>query len=153
MRAAQGQTGLTWPSAHPAQNRGRLADKRTAGPPPARGLKKELTPSFLASDGDSDESALACGQRPGLKQEDDPHVRIMKRRYSHRGPGCRGLLDSCRARGTQTGQLEASSGLGKGFICSGELPQQSLDPGESLAPSISLDHNESPPHPHLGTKG
>ncbi|XP_016000030.1 sterile alpha motif domain-containing protein 11 isoform X3 [Rousettus aegyptiacus] len=61
-------------------NRGRLADKRTAGPPPARGLKKELTPSFLASDGDSDESALACGQRPGLKQEDDPHVRIMKRR-------------------------------------------------------------------------
>ncbi|XP_039732673.1 sterile alpha motif domain-containing protein 11 isoform X5 [Pteropus medius] len=61
-------------------NRGRLADKRTAALPPARGLKKELTPSFLASDSSSDGSAPACGQRPGLKQEDDPHVRIMKRR-------------------------------------------------------------------------
>ncbi|XP_036918181.1 sterile alpha motif domain-containing protein 11 isoform X4 [Sturnira hondurensis] len=61
-------------------NRGRLADKRTVALPPARVLKKELTPSFSASDGDSDGSGSACGQRPGLKQEDDPHVRIMKRR-------------------------------------------------------------------------
>uniref|UniRef100_A0A8C3YC16 Sterile alpha motif domain containing 11 n=1 Tax=Catagonus wagneri TaxID=51154 RepID=A0A8C3YC16_9CETA len=61
-------------------NRGRLADKRTVALPPARVLKKELTPSFSASDGDSDGSGPACGQRLGLKQEDDPHVRIMKRR-------------------------------------------------------------------------
>ncbi|XP_059944721.1 sterile alpha motif domain-containing protein 11 isoform X3 [Mesoplodon densirostris] len=60
-------------------NRGRLADKRTVALPPARVLKKELTPSFSAS-GDSDRSGPACGQRLGLKQEDDPHVRIMKRR-------------------------------------------------------------------------
>uniref|UniRef100_G1PAJ8 Sterile alpha motif domain containing 11 n=1 Tax=Myotis lucifugus TaxID=59463 RepID=G1PAJ8_MYOLU len=61
-------------------NRGRLADKRTVALPPARVLKKELTPSFIASDGDSDGSGPACGQRPGLKQEDDTHIRIMKRR-------------------------------------------------------------------------
>uniref|UniRef100_A0A8C4M6P3 Sterile alpha motif domain containing 11 n=1 Tax=Equus asinus TaxID=9793 RepID=A0A8C4M6P3_EQUAS len=61
-------------------NRGRLADKRTVAPSPVRILKKELTPSFSVSDGDSDGSGPACGRRPGLKQEDDPHVRIMKRR-------------------------------------------------------------------------
>eukprot|EP00070_Physeter_catodon_P036931 XP_028343825.1 sterile alpha motif domain-containing protein 11 isoform X1 [Physeter catodon] len=60
-------------------NRGRLADKRTVALPPARVLKKELTPSFSAS-GDSDRSGPAYGQQLGLKQEDDPHVRIMKRR-------------------------------------------------------------------------
>ncbi|XP_020729389.2 sterile alpha motif domain-containing protein 11 isoform X2 [Odocoileus virginianus] len=61
-------------------NRGRLADKRTVALPPARILKKELTPSFSASDGDSDGSGPACGQRLGLKQENEPHVHIMKRR-------------------------------------------------------------------------
>uniref|UniRef100_A0A8B9XUG3 Sterile alpha motif domain containing 11 n=1 Tax=Bos mutus grunniens TaxID=30521 RepID=A0A8B9XUG3_BOSMU len=61
-------------------NRGRLAEKRTVALPPARILKKELTPSFSASDGDSDGSGPACGQRLGLKQEDEPHVHIMKRR-------------------------------------------------------------------------
>uniref|UniRef100_A0A8C8ZH62 Sterile alpha motif domain containing 11 n=1 Tax=Prolemur simus TaxID=1328070 RepID=A0A8C8ZH62_PROSS len=60
-------------------NRGRLADKRTVALPPARVLKKERTPSFCTSDGDSDGSGPAYGRRPGLKQEDDPHVRIMKR--------------------------------------------------------------------------
>ncbi|XP_073759677.1 sterile alpha motif domain-containing protein 11 isoform X2 [Callorhinus ursinus] len=60
-------------------NRGRLADKRTVALPTARVLKKELTPSFSPSDGDSDGSGPACGRRPGLKQEDTPHVRIMKR--------------------------------------------------------------------------
>ncbi|XP_040843668.1 sterile alpha motif domain-containing protein 11 isoform X2 [Ochotona curzoniae] len=61
-------------------NRGRLADKRTAALTPTRVLKKERNPSFSASDGDSDGSGPACGRRPGLKQEDDPHVHIMKRR-------------------------------------------------------------------------
>ncbi|XP_071473313.1 sterile alpha motif domain-containing protein 11 isoform X3 [Marmota flaviventris] len=61
-------------------NRGRLADKRTVALPPARSLKKERNPSFSASDGDSDGGGPACGRQPGLKQEDDPHVRIMKRR-------------------------------------------------------------------------
>ncbi|XP_035966076.1 sterile alpha motif domain-containing protein 11 isoform X1 [Halichoerus grypus] len=61
-------------------NRGRLADKRTVALPTARVLKKELTPSFSSSDGDSDGSGPACGRQPGLKQEDTPRVRIMKRR-------------------------------------------------------------------------
>ncbi|XP_008046884.2 sterile alpha motif domain-containing protein 11-like, partial [Carlito syrichta] len=61
-------------------NRGRLADKRTVTLSPARALKKEHTPSFSTSDGDSDWSVPACGRRLGLKQEDEPHVRIMKRR-------------------------------------------------------------------------
>ncbi|XP_042851914.1 sterile alpha motif domain-containing protein 11 isoform X5 [Panthera tigris] len=61
-------------------NRGRLADKRTVALPTARVLKKELTTSFSATDGDSDGNGPAYGQRPGLKQEDTPHVRIMKRR-------------------------------------------------------------------------
>ncbi|XP_006164136.1 sterile alpha motif domain-containing protein 11 isoform X1 [Tupaia chinensis] len=61
-------------------NRGRLADKRTVALPPARVLKKERTPSFSASDGDSDGSGPASGRRPGLKQEGDPHIRVMKRR-------------------------------------------------------------------------
>lgn len=64
---------LTLPMS-PAQNRGRLADKRTVVLPPTRSLKKELTPS----DGDSDGSGPACGQL-GLKQENS-RVRIMKRR-------------------------------------------------------------------------
>lgn len=83
MPAAQGLRDLTFSSSHSAQNRGRLADKRTLALPPARVLKKELTPSFLSSDGDSDGSGPACGQHLGLKQENDPHVRIMKRRYVH----------------------------------------------------------------------
>ncbi|XP_004863961.2 sterile alpha motif domain-containing protein 11 isoform X2 [Heterocephalus glaber] len=61
-------------------NRGRLADRRTVALPQTRALKKERTPSFSASDGDSDGGGPACGRRPGLKQEDAPHVRIMKRR-------------------------------------------------------------------------
>ncbi|XP_017658548.1 sterile alpha motif domain-containing protein 11 isoform X3 [Nannospalax galili] len=61
-------------------NRGRLADKRTVTLPPTHALKKERTPSFSASDGDSDGSGPACGQQSGLKQEDDPYIHIMKRR-------------------------------------------------------------------------
>uniref|UniRef100_A0A2K5C4Q5 Sterile alpha motif domain containing 11 n=1 Tax=Aotus nancymaae TaxID=37293 RepID=A0A2K5C4Q5_AOTNA len=61
-------------------NRGRLADKRTVTLPAARSLKKERTPSFSASDGDSDGSGPTCGRQPGLKREDGPHVHIMKRR-------------------------------------------------------------------------
>ncbi|XP_038965041.1 sterile alpha motif domain-containing protein 11 isoform X2 [Rattus norvegicus] len=61
-------------------NRGRLADKRTVTLPPTHALKKERTPSFSASDGDSDGSGPACGQQLSLKQEDDPHFHIMKRR-------------------------------------------------------------------------
>ncbi|XP_064431666.1 uncharacterized protein LOC135362174 [Mirounga angustirostris] len=61
-------------------NRGRLADKRTVALPTARVLKKELTPSFSSSDGDSDGSGPACGRQPGLKQGDTPHVPLMRRR-------------------------------------------------------------------------
>ncbi|XP_051027082.1 sterile alpha motif domain-containing protein 11 isoform X2 [Acomys russatus] len=61
-------------------NRGRLADKRTVTLPPTHVLKKERNSNFSASDGDSDGSSPAYGQQPGLKQEDDPHTHIMKRR-------------------------------------------------------------------------
>nr|XP_020018053.1 uncharacterized protein LOC109685575 [Castor canadensis] len=61
-------------------NRGRLADKRTITLPAVRALKKERTPSFSTSDGDRDGSGPVCGRQPGLKQEDDPHIHIMKKR-------------------------------------------------------------------------
>ncbi|XP_012975444.1 sterile alpha motif domain-containing protein 11 isoform X2 [Mesocricetus auratus] len=61
-------------------NRGRLANKRTVTLPPTHALKKERTTSFSASDGDSDGSGPVCRQQPGLKQENDSHVHIMKRR-------------------------------------------------------------------------
>uniref|UniRef100_A0A8C8ZHJ1 Sterile alpha motif domain containing 11 n=1 Tax=Prolemur simus TaxID=1328070 RepID=A0A8C8ZHJ1_PROSS len=80
-------------------NRGRLADKRTVALPPARVLKKERTPSFCTSDGDSDGSGPAYGRRPGLKQEDDPHVRIMKRRvHTHWDVNISFRETSCRLR-------------------------------------------------------
>uniref|UniRef100_A0A8C6QTG9 Uncharacterized protein n=1 Tax=Nannospalax galili TaxID=1026970 RepID=A0A8C6QTG9_NANGA len=67
-------------------NRGRLADKRTVTLPPTHALKKERTPSFSASDGDSDGSGPACGQQSGLKQEDDPYIHIMKRSQDNNLP-------------------------------------------------------------------
>uniref|UniRef100_A0A2I3TWD0 Sterile alpha motif domain containing 11 n=1 Tax=Pan troglodytes TaxID=9598 RepID=A0A2I3TWD0_PANTR len=79
-------------------NRGRLADKRTVALPAARNLKKERTPSFSASDGDSDGSGPTCGRRPGLKQEDGRHVRIMKRRYLDQG-----RTGSCSDESVHTG--------------------------------------------------
>uniref|UniRef100_A0A452T6D1 Sterile alpha motif domain containing 11 n=2 Tax=Ursus TaxID=9639 RepID=A0A452T6D1_URSMA len=99
-------------------NRGRLADKRTVALPTARVLKKELTPSFSPSDGDSDGSGPACGLRPGLKQEDTPHVRIMKRRYFYWGPGWGGRTGSNQHIKTGvSGQLRAEPGH-----CEGPLP-------------------------------
>ena len=104
------QFGLTFLSPLPVQNRGRLADKRTVALPPARVLKKELTPSFSAS-GDSDRSGPACGQRLGLKQEDDPHVRIMKRRCC-KGQGGRARGQDGDVRTGVSRQLKATSGFG-----------------------------------------
>ncbi|XP_024057420.2 sterile alpha motif domain-containing protein 11 isoform X5 [Terrapene carolina triunguis] len=61
------------------QNRGRLAEKRTIPLPPTRLPKKELTSIFSHSD-DSEESDKANGQHPEVKQEEDLHISIMKRR-------------------------------------------------------------------------
>ncbi|XP_036601532.1 sterile alpha motif domain-containing protein 11 isoform X3 [Trichosurus vulpecula] len=61
-------------------NRGRLAEKRTIPLPPTRIPKKELSSIFSASDGDSDGSSPAHGHRPDVKQEEDVHISIMKRR-------------------------------------------------------------------------
>lgn len=104
-----GSKGPTFLYSLSAQNRGRLADKRTVALPPARVLKKELTPSFIASDGDSDGSGPACGQRSGLKQEDDTHVRIMKRRYFPRARARRGHVISGARWDFKTG-LQAAGG-------------------------------------------
>lgn len=62
------------------QNRGRLAEKRTIPLPPTRIPKKELTSIFSHSD-DSEESDKSNGQPPEVKQEEDLHISIMKRRY------------------------------------------------------------------------
>ncbi|NXK17977.1 SAM11 protein, partial [Arenaria interpres] len=60
-------------------NRGRLAEKRTIPLPPTRIPKKELTSIFSHSD-DSEESDKSNGQHPEVKQEEDLHISIMKRR-------------------------------------------------------------------------
>ncbi|NXP45972.1 SAM11 protein, partial [Heliornis fulica] len=60
-------------------NRGRLAEKRTIPLPPTRIPKKELTSIFSHSD-DSEESDKSNGHHPEVKQEEDLHISIMKRR-------------------------------------------------------------------------
>ncbi|XP_014741293.1 PREDICTED: sterile alpha motif domain-containing protein 11 [Sturnus vulgaris] len=60
-------------------NRGRLAEKRTIPLPPSRVPKKELSSIFSHSD-DSEESDKSNGQQPEVKQEEDLHISIMKRR-------------------------------------------------------------------------
>ncbi|CAM4576192.1 sterile alpha motif domain-containing protein 11 isoform X5 [Lepidochelys kempii] len=60
-------------------NRGRLAEKRTIPLPPTRLPKKEL-PSIFSHSDDSEESDKANGQHPEVKQEEDLHISIMKRR-------------------------------------------------------------------------
>ncbi|CAM4579403.1 unnamed protein product [Lepidochelys kempii] len=60
-------------------NRGRLAEKRTIPLPPTRLPKKEL-PSIFSHSNDSEESDKANGQHPEVKQEEDLHISIMKRR-------------------------------------------------------------------------
>uniref|UniRef100_A0A2K5C4R1 Sterile alpha motif domain containing 11 n=1 Tax=Aotus nancymaae TaxID=37293 RepID=A0A2K5C4R1_AOTNA len=95
-------------------NRGRLADKRTVTLPAARSLKKERTPSFSASDGDSDGSGPTCGRQPGLKREDGPHVHIMKRRvHTHWDLNISFRETSCRS----------PEGPAGGGSCSSEEPQ------------------------------
>uniref|UniRef100_A0A803WFU1 Sterile alpha motif domain containing 11 n=1 Tax=Ficedula albicollis TaxID=59894 RepID=A0A803WFU1_FICAL len=60
-------------------NRGRLAEKRTIPLPPSRVPKKELSSIFSHSE-DSQESDKSNGQHPEVKQEEDLHISIMKRR-------------------------------------------------------------------------
>ncbi|NXB12301.1 SAM11 protein, partial [Cnemophilus loriae] len=60
-------------------NRGRLAEKRTIPLPPTRVPKKELSSVFSHSE-DSEESDKSNGQPPEVKQEEDLHISIMKRR-------------------------------------------------------------------------
>ena len=125
--------------------------------PPARVLKKELTPSFSASDGDSDGSGPTCGQRLGLKQEDDPHVHIMKRRYSEgqggRAPGLWQGEDSRQLRAGRAGGGGGGSTLGTrpqfSSLCL-QLPQLK----QSLAgpPGTCRRITENPPCPRLGTE-
>ncbi|XP_041316234.1 sterile alpha motif domain-containing protein 11 isoform X2 [Pyrgilauda ruficollis] len=60
-------------------NRGRLAEKRSIPLPPSRLPKKELGSTFPHSE-DSQESDQSNGQQPEVKQEEDLHISIMKRR-------------------------------------------------------------------------
>ncbi|XP_050838356.1 sterile alpha motif domain-containing protein 11 isoform X5 [Serinus canaria] len=61
------------------QNRGRLAEKRSIPLPPSRVPKKELGPLLSPSE-DSQDSDRSNGQQPQVKQEEDLHISIMKRR-------------------------------------------------------------------------
>uniref|UniRef100_A0A8C9NRE6 Sterile alpha motif domain containing 11 n=1 Tax=Serinus canaria TaxID=9135 RepID=A0A8C9NRE6_SERCA len=60
-------------------NRGRLAEKRSIPLPPSRVPKKELGPLLSPSE-DSQDSDRSNGQQPQVKQEEDLHISIMKRR-------------------------------------------------------------------------
>lgn len=60
------------------QNRGRLAEKRTIPLPPNRLPKKELS-SIFSSD-DSEGSERASGDHAHIKQEDELHYSIMRKR-------------------------------------------------------------------------
>ncbi|KAL9825481.1 LOW QUALITY PROTEIN: sterile alpha motif domain-containing protein 11 [Geothlypis trichas] len=60
-------------------NRGRLAEKRSIPLPPSRVPKKELG-SLLSPSEDSQDSDRSNGQQPQVKQEEDLHISIMKRR-------------------------------------------------------------------------
>ncbi|XP_066196438.1 sterile alpha motif domain-containing protein 11, partial [Sylvia atricapilla] len=60
-------------------NRGRLAEKRSLPLPPGRVPKKELSCVSPAA-GDGHEGGQGHGQPPAVKQEDDLHISIMKRR-------------------------------------------------------------------------
>lgn len=84
------------------QNRGRLAEKRTIPLPPTRIPKKELTSVFSHSD-DSEESDKSNGQHPEVKQEEDLHISIMKRRYFPARECC-----ITRAKTGKTGQQVTS---------------------------------------------
>ncbi|XP_060614973.2 sterile alpha motif domain-containing protein 11 isoform X4 [Anolis sagrei] len=61
------------------QNRGRLAEKRTIPLPPTRTPKKEV-PSIFSHSEDSEESDKVNGHHSDVKQEEDLHISIMKRR-------------------------------------------------------------------------
>ncbi|KAM9115759.1 sterile alpha motif domain-containing protein 11 isoform 4-T6 [Pangshura tecta] len=79
-------------------NRGRLAEKRTIPLPPTRLPKKELTSIFSHSD-DSEESDKANGQHPEVKQEEDLHISIMKRRiHTHWDLNISFRETSCRSQ-------------------------------------------------------
>lgn len=67
------------------QNRGRLAEKRTIPLPPNRVPKKELA-SIFSSD-DSEGSERASGDHAHIKQEDELHYSIMRKRW--------GIYDFC----------------------------------------------------------
>lgn len=60
------------------QNRGRLAEKRTIPLPPNRVPKKELS-SIFSSD-DSEGSERASGDHAHIKQEEELHYSIMRKR-------------------------------------------------------------------------
>ncbi|KAA8591173.1 hypothetical protein FQN60_002116 [Etheostoma spectabile] len=82
----------THAAAHPRmergkeRNRGRLAEKRTIPLPPNRVPKKELA-SIFSSD-DSEGSERASGDHAHIKQEDELHYSIMRKRFWLNAEGC-----------------------------------------------------------------
>uniref|UniRef100_A0A8C5STA1 Uncharacterized protein n=1 Tax=Laticauda laticaudata TaxID=8630 RepID=A0A8C5STA1_LATLA len=66
-------------SLFPVCNRGRLAEKRTIPLPPSRTPKKEPPTLFSHSDNHKEVEKIN-GHHPHVKQEEDLHISIMKRR-------------------------------------------------------------------------
>ncbi|XP_059722955.1 sterile alpha motif domain-containing protein 11 isoform X4 [Haemorhous mexicanus] len=122
------------------QNRGRLAEKRSIPLPPSRVPKKELG-SLLSPSEDSQDSDRSNGQQPQVKQEEDLHISIMKRRIhthwdlniSFRETSCSRDSDlssiiSSLQQGRQLGMPESQSRC--------ELKRNPLDVGLAAADEI-----------------
>ncbi|NXL22894.1 SAM11 protein, partial [Setophaga kirtlandii] len=121
-------------------NRGRLAEKRSIPLPPSRVPKKELG-SLLSPSEDSQDSDRSNGQQPQVKQEEDLHISIMKRRIhthwdlniSFRESSCSRDTDlssiiSSLQQGRQLGMPESQSRC--------ELKRNPLDVGLAAADEI-----------------
>ncbi|XP_066419974.1 sterile alpha motif domain-containing protein 11 isoform X1 [Molothrus aeneus] len=121
-------------------NRGRLAEKRSIPLPPSRVPKKELG-SLLSPSEDSQDSDRGNGQQPHVKQEEDLHISIMKRRVhthwdlniSFRESSCSRDTDlssiiSSLQQGRQLGMPESQSRC--------ELKRNPLDVGLAAADEI-----------------
>ncbi|NXF26630.1 SAM11 protein, partial [Rhodinocichla rosea] len=121
-------------------NRGRLAEKRSIPLPPSRVPKKELG-SLLSPSEDSQDSDRSNGQQPQVKQEEDLHISIMKRRIhthwdlniSFRETSCSRDTDlssiiSSLQQGRQLGMPESQSRC--------ELKRNPLDVGLAAADEI-----------------
>uniref|UniRef100_A0A803XQ91 Uncharacterized protein n=1 Tax=Meleagris gallopavo TaxID=9103 RepID=A0A803XQ91_MELGA len=115
-----------------------IGKKRTIPLPPTRIPKKELTSIFSHSD-DSEESDKGNGQHPEVKQEEDLHINIMKRRYFPAS------CWHCKSKGTEmwaVGEqlcglpMESPPGLEIQMLCPIGVEKEQWDPFLWLFPPL-----------------